>query len=930
MLARYKRCTYRLLPAGPLQICTMTAAKKPLAFSQDIGFPGSATSPVLQISRVTAPRLAPDYFRRAQLLQRCQPLRRRLTVLKAPCGFGKTALLTDLCHRERQSGAVVAWLRLDEADSRRSLSAYLAFAFTRAGLDLAALHNLWQDEHRSRHPGYRIGLLFRAIENYGKHCLLVFDEVERLNAADAIELIDLVLRRGPPNLHFVLAMRESPPGLDLASSMLGYRGIMLTVEDLRFSSPEMAVFLGQPLSREELVTAVERTEGWPAALRIHRQLGIRKQETGDAGEVRRYEQVITDFLGARLIRGFSEASRDFLLDVALFERIDAPLVDAVMGEDCSQLRLETLSKLDGLVRTVDPAGPTVRLHPMVKAYCAKRRMQEDPGRFQMLHRRLALAIARRGNLNEALRHSAAAGDHAVTAEILEGAGGVGMMLSAGVERMMSVGRELTDEMVSAYPRLALMHCMGLVIGSNLREGQLLYEAVSRKTRGFERDREGGDDRALQVDHLIVRSTLSAFTCQSIGSVAVHRMLRDVAELAQDERIAPGLRGFLYSILCIADQLRANFELSRRRATRAKECFAVAGARIGGNLVDLQGGIVAMAQGRVRDAIRGYTCDGLPVIADILRTELHLERNRLRPASSSAVDARLRLAEIAGWFDVHAAAHGNAVEMSFAAGGFEGALETLDVSLDWAAGENFGSLVRLLSAQRVSYLAASGSVDAASRAWRQAGFPDLPAELSDLHGQSWREMEAISCARIGLLDAEGEFGAARRLAEELRDVALRRGLQRTLMRCLALWMRVEFRSGDFKGAVAKLLEFLHRLRATDYSRPLVRDREVSSGVLERLLGMDVELRIRGVAESLQRQLRPPETLELPAASRYSDREIDVLRGLESGQRDKQIARGLGLSEHGVRYHLNKIYRKLGADGRIDAVRRARSRGVIQPS
>ena len=59
---------------------------------------------------------------------------------------------------------------------------------------------------------------------------------------------------------------------------------------------------------------------------------------------------------------------------------------------------------------------------------------------------------------------------------------------------------------------------------------------------------------------------------------------------------------------------------------------------------------------------------------------------------------------------------------------------------------------------------------------------------------------------------------------------------------------------------------------------------------------------------------------------SERELEVLRRLAS-QRDKQIAAELGISPHGVRYHLRKLFAKLGAAKRNDAVRRARELGLI---
>ena len=150
--------------------------------------------------------------------------------------------------------------------------------------------------------------------------------------------------------------------------------------------------------------------------------------------------------------------------------------------------------------------------------------------------------------------------------------------------------------------------------------------------------------------------------------------------------------------------------------------------------------------------------------------------------------------------------------------------------------------------------------------------------------------------------------------------------RTLMRCIALWMSVEYRAGNMNAAASRLLEFLRLLRIADYPRPLVRERAIGTEMLRRVLGTALKPELRATAESMLGQLGVVDT---PSHQRpmYTAREMEVLERVEQGLRDKQIARHLGLTEHGVRYHLKNIFRKMGATGRMDAVRRARDLGLI---
>ena len=115
-------------------------------------------------------------------------------------------------------------------------------------------------------------------------------------------------------------------------------------------------------------------------------------------------------------------------------------------------------------------------------------------------------------------------------------------------------------------------------------------------------------------------------------------------------------------------------------------------------------------------------------------------------------------------------------------------------------------------------------------------------------------------------------------------------------------------------------FLRATRDVDYLRPLVRHRDISVTVLRRVLDTVDDEDVRNAAESVLPQLDPPAA---PTASVFSARELDVLAGVREGLRNKDIARRLGMTDDGVRYHLKNIYRKTGASGRTEALRYVQS-------
>ena len=887
----------------------------------------------LLTGRVTPPARPPHYFRRTALIEALG--QRRIAVVTAPAGFGKTSLLADLCRRQRSEGLLSAWLTLADEDAPELLAAYLLYAFERAGLDVSTLTPR-RDPAASLPAERAVLALARAIEWHVAPCLLVLDEAERLPAGRPLEMLNTLLRHQPDNLRIAVACRRNP-GLDLEAAVLNGRAIRIDTEELRFSTPEIARFFSLDLPRATLRRLAERTEGWPVALQLYRNLRVGERRSVSVGDLRGDRGIAANFLGARLLRGLSHADREFVLDLALFDWIDSALVDEVQGATDSRLRLASLPELDGLLVPNEGASGVMRLHPLLRDYCAAERFREDPSRFRTLQRGIARALAQRGHTLEAVRHARAAGDDRLVGEILERAGGVRLFLVEGILRLRAIDGCLTPAVLAAHPRLGLLRCITLVRRGRIAEAKALFEELRGRTRDFTHDREGGDVRRLQAERVAVEALIATFGCLPVGGAATTRLMAEMATVADDEANDPVVRGISYVLLGAANQQRARFKATRRYCRLAIESYRRADARHGVALAELHAGSAAMAEGRVQDAADAYARGGRALkrrfrgdvagalFADALAAELNLERNQTQSAYRLAPDpAAVR--DAVAWLDVYAAAYGVAAEKAAGQHGAAAALALLDEAGAHARTAGFASLQRYLAALRTPLLIAQGDLERAASEWRDEGLPETATETLDLSGQTWREMEALTLARIRWLAASGATDDARALMGGLREVAVRHGIARTLMRGIAAAMVVEHEAGDTERAAELLGEFLTRLSGTDYPRPLVREPVVGALLLRRLLAADVAPEIRRSGDAMLAQL----TEGQPASSAgptFTPRELEVLQRLARGGRDREIAAELGLSGNGVRYHLKNIYRKTGAKGRADAVRRARSLGVV---
>ena len=895
--------------------------------------PDSSDAYWLLTSRITVPPRPEHYLDRPELTRQCGDPDHQITVLKAPGGFGKTTLLAETCRRQEARGALVAWFTVTQDDTPAVITRYLAHAFQHAGFDLPDGIG-GADPRLPSLQGFPLLTLVRAIERHTEPCLLALDDVGLLTHRDAVDAVDSLLRYCPRNLRILIACRTNP-GLDLEGAALAGHGISLGPKDLRFSKREIALFFDARLSPTELRALADRTEGWPAALQLDRHLR-RNARQSNLLESKADIGLAADYIGISLLRRLSNDDRDFLLDLALFDWIEPVMADEVLGLSGSSHRIAALQELSGLLQPVEHGHDALRLHPLVREYCVATRLRETPERFARLQTRIARALASRNRLVPALRHATDAHADLVFAEIAEAAGGLGLWFREGMTRLWAVDRLVKPDMLHRFPRIGLLRCIVLISRGNMQEARDLFTELGRQTRDFTQDRVGGDDRRLYVESVVVKAMLAGLGCLALRSPLVQAILAEMASIAGDPKLDHPISGGYSLVLCAANYQRARFEPSRQDLLRARTHFAACGSEYGSVFCEIHAGALAIARGRVQDAIdhlgqgRKIARQQFPedanaaLIADALLAETELERNRIKAVEQIVPDMHEFVANTGAWLDVYAAAYGVAVETTVRLHGTEKTAAMLDRARQRFIALGFVAVARCLGAMCVSVLVSAGQTDRAGEMWQACGLPDSVPAMLDLDGQSWREMEVVSLSRVQLLFAQSEFDAAQDLAKRLCQQAVAHGLVRTLMRSLVASMVLEQRCGNGDRAIACLVEFLRLARTTDFVRPLVREASVSRIVMRRLLETGCDQDTIETANAILADLGRDGNAVEPA---FTPRERDVLEQLRSGLRNRQIARHLGLSENALRYHLKNIYRKCGVSDREQAIRRIRDLGVL---
>ncbi len=892
------------------------------------GEPSGTVAPWLLGEKVAVPDAVKGLIDRPELMRAVVPTNRRLTVLKAPGGFGKTCVLAECCRALRGEGAVAAWLTVDAQDAPQALGSYLVFAFQAAGLDvLDVLDSLGSQSTDDDPPERRTALLLRAVERHGAHCVLALDEMERLENPASVALLNFVVRRGPPNLHLAIACRDLPAGLDIASAILADDAVSLTADDLRFSDGEVARFLGPGRSRAQAAMLARESKGWPIALRI---LG-NKPGGGRGGDV---GEVAGNWVESRLLRDLAPADLELTLDAGLFEWMDAGLLDEVLEGRGLKRRLDAIPELKGLVeRFRHGSRDAWRLHSLVREHCANWRLRETPARFRSVHRRIAAALARRGETVASMRHAAEAGDDHLAARILEFVGGIRLGLREGIVPLQAIDTLLTPEILRNRPSMGLARVLLLAWTGQLDGARKLYRSLSGELLASSGEHPE-DHLELRFADMVTRAALALYGCASMSLERMDWLKGEtgrIAALAEADGFALGYCDFC---LAIANQLSGEFEAAVRHADLAER--RLADSPYLSMFIGVHRGQIAMARGAVPEARAHYaesrTVARLKflrepqcaVFADIFIRELDLERN-LVPSRTRVVPVPTALLNGGTPLPACAAACETAVDLTRQIKGIDYAAVVVEEMRDYARGAGLPALVRMLGAMHACLLADQGRTGEAQRAWRSAGLPERADDCLDLEGQGWREMEAVACARLRLLVAGERFDEARVFVRSLTSLASERGLRRTWMRGLGQWVGLECAAGRPGEAQRILVQYLQLFKETDYARQLVRDRDVCLPVLTALAGDGFDPVLRAAAEQLIDRIAKAEVRREDGPS-FSPREMEVLERLESF-RDREIAEALGLTAAGVRYHVGHIFRKLEVHSRRAAVERARGMGLL---
>ena len=872
-------------------------------------------------------------------------LDRKIILLHAPAGYGKTTLLYQWYqHLSTTSEINVCWLTLEQGDQDPTRFLYhLLCSIGSLSNKLSSLKDLANKCFYNANILLLKNEVLTTLNRIEGKALIIIDDYHLAGSDENDKLLAELLNNAPNNIIFVLSSRFKP---EIPFSYFKCQGklLELEVDRLRFSKLESLQLFGENASSSSMDSLFNKTEGWPVVLQLAKLWMIENQASSDLASIDLHWETgdevadIADYLSAEVLKNLRPEVTDVLLDTSVLDQINGDLANFITRRnDCWEI-FQSLRSLDALVVLISKKGAWFRYHHVFAEFLQSRLVTKGQDRVLQLHKRACDWFLNHDNLEYAVKHACKAGDKQKALAIIEQAGAVRIALTGGMPLLRKLLQYLDVDTIYSSPRVHLAKIWMLI-----KEGQVSIARAQYndylKTANNNRCEEDNIYSDLAKESLFVGMMLTEiYEDKDFGKqelVKVEEMVRDVSMMDH------WFQGWVNNLLCVMHIRRGNMHNALAVNESAVYHYQQVNSDYGQVFMLLHLSVIHLLSGNLSKAYEyigkahnwceaDFSSDvGLLSLIGIVKGSVLFERNKLENAAETIFPA-LDIAEKAeGWVELYVQGYRSAAQIAYVENGLEDAMKFVDKAMNLANERNLPRLQWQAYCLQVELLTLNGQLSEATVLMNANNI----ALTSKPEFITWREkqLSLVSLARLAIYQGE-----AANIIESLKSAiekAEKYGRQGIIIELSVILSLAYFDLEDRDLCVAALRKALHVAVAESYKRVFVKEGAMMARMLK------VVIRHVGVAEM------PNETVSFLAAlltdlksgdssndladerSILTERELAVLDELVKGSVNKIIARNLDLSLATIKFHLSNIYKKLGVSSRVMAVAVAKKKNLI---
>jgi LuxR family transcriptional regulator, maltose regulon positive regulatory protein len=863
----------------------------------------------------------------------------QVVVVAAPAGYGKSTLMARWHARLLERGVSCAWLSLDEDDNDaarflRHLIAALQRASAHIGKDVAEdLIAAFASDSRSV-----LEAIAGDLAQVHHRIVLFLDDLQLVEGPEVRGILDWLINYAPRPLQYVIGTRRDP-GLRLSGLRVRSQLLELGAEQLQFDAAEVAQFyrsrLGRDLPALDLQTLLTKTEGWPAALELAALvLAGSSEPKAFIQHFAGTDTSVVDYLCDMVLSQLDEATRDIVFRISMFDRICAPLARAVTDASDAEQALLGLRTRNLFLIPLDRSWEWVRFHHLVGEFFRETYRRTAPAQARECLVRGAQWLHANGHFEEAVNYMIRAQEweratHWVADSVEE------LVFRCGYHQtILRWMNALPEACVDSYPVIRIQYAFALSFYPRYQE----YEAQLYRLQLLLKNLEAhANHDAGRIDEL---------RCAVEMQVAMSVALRDdgmrggelaSAWLARWPEASLRRKGVMGNVLSFGHKTRGHIDAGLEMSAETRQWLEQSEGYYALSWTAYIEAVLHLKRGNYFDSRLACT-RGLELVQRKLHGhpgQTNLLHSLLAGISYEFDEIEQALAhlELAS-SSVNEYAHADAAIVAYLTQARiqhlrhdeSGALAMLKEGQELGEQRGWRRVILSLAAEECRSLARTGHHEEARLVATRFDFHELPARSGAPPLSSDKALRAAS--RYLLKQTP-------RTVIEALDGAIENSQQRELshrsVELLVLRALAKKEDGDWASALADLRRALTIAAPRNYVRVFLDEGRELGALIDRL---DME-QLRGseaapLARRLQRAMHTPDVQGGAPIGKGEDltkRELSILKRLETGLSNKEIAEAIFVSEGTLKWHLHNVYGKLNVKNRTRATARARALGIL---
>ncbi len=911
----------------------------------------SSASSTLIKTKLFAPVLRAGAVSRAKLLPVLeQALQRKLTLVTAAAGFGKTTLMGQWYAVLKERQYALCWLSLDRQDNDpKTFMRYFIGALQQIDANLGREALQYLDNAPAPDFTKPLASLINELVQLGEETFFFLDDVHFIDADDIKDFLELFLNLSPPNFHLVMAGRTIP-ALPLAHMRVSNDLVQLTADKLRFDVQESAAFMRDAnqleLSAEQLAKLNNHCEGWAAGLQLA-SLSLRDAASKDA-MIERFAGDITDvadYLATAVFNQQPEAVREFLLHCAYLDRFNSELCDFVLQRDDSWATLRKLDSENLFVIPLDDENNWYRFHHLFQEFLQTRLRKIGKETHEILCSRACEWFQQHGYAREAVDYALRANDMNLAANLIEQRAVEEFMLGR-MPRVTSWIGQIPEDVMHEHPNLLFLYGTALYHMNQSQQArrvcEQLREAVNDQALMA---RLSDDEQQVMNDNLAL---LKAGVNMAVDNVEdVIRLTPKNIELHQPfmQGVINNMKGYGYFVLGDFQKAKDHIATAYQQHRKIHSdfgivysgCFLAQIEFIQGNLRTAQEIVLQYQQELNRQHREEIYVS--PVL-NVLNGCIFYENNRIDEAID-ILRPNLKIIEEVGHMSLLQMGY-TALAKSYAArDNIPAALKLIDYLHEVIPFERSNRYHQVfVGYQRIKLLLRSGKHLDALQTASLLNIPDLDGTDNQPIAEWSRTAYQVQLIRARLLFAGGQLDAVIQLCDCLHRQALEVGIGYRAVEAMIILSLAHFKLGHTAQAVDVILPALIRAGSNNMLRVFIDEGSSLLPVLNAVrdtvspMPASASYLVEALLQALQVNTKPNDGDHMAQAmsgllDQLSQRELDVLRLMAEGRANQHIADTLHISENTVKWHSRNIFSKLGVKNRTAAVITAQELGLVNP-